>query len=146
MARLAYELRSMMPARQLRECRVDSIAFQPGRRAAEAVKHIKTLTHGQLQVLPKDHAFSKYTRTHSELPSDVPAFRVQAVKADDPVILRGCFQPPILKAEPPKPCVEWSYLTAEQATERILARQSCCLLYTSPSPRDATLSRMPSSA
>ena len=27
-----------------------------------------------------------------------------------------------------------------------LARQSTCLLYTSPSPRDATLSRMPSSA
>ena len=25
-------------------------------------------------------------------------------------------------------------------------RQACCLLYTSPSPRDATLSRMPSSA
>ena len=24
--------------------------------------------------------------------------------------------------------------------------QGCCLLYTSPSPRDATLSRMPSSA
>ena len=24
--------------------------------------------------------------------------------------------------------------------------QNCCLLYTSPSPRDATLSRMPSSA
>ena len=27
-----------------------------------------------------------------------------------------------------------------------LAREICCLLYTSPSPRDATLSRMPSSA
>ena len=26
------------------------------------------------------------------------------------------------------------------------ARDNCCLLYTSPSPRDATLSRMPSSA
>ena len=25
-------------------------------------------------------------------------------------------------------------------------RSQCCLLYTSPSPRDATLSRMPSSA
>ena len=28
--------------------------------------------------LPKDHAFSKYTRTHSELLSDVPAFRAAA--------------------------------------------------------------------
>ena len=27
-----------------------------------------------------------------------------------------------------------------------IAQQMCCLLYTSPSPRDATLSRMPSSA
>ena len=30
--------------------------------------------------------------------------------------------------------------------DRIVAHQSPCLLYTSPSPRDATLSRMPSSA
>mgnify|MGYP003309052280 CR=1 FL=1 len=28
----------------------------------------------------------------------------------------------------------------------MLGQLSCCLLYTSPSPRDATLSRMPSSA
>ena len=28
----------------------------------------------------------------------------------------------------------------------MLKRHICCLLYTSPSPRDATLSRMPSSA
>jgi len=27
-----------------------------------------------------------------------------------------------------------------------IKRDDCCLLYTSPSPRDATLSRMPSSA
>ena len=32
------------------------------------------------------------------------------------------------------------------ATRDILARDKNCLLYTSPSPRDATLSRMPSSA
>ena len=31
-------------------------------------------------------------------------------------------------------------------TGRLLAHCSACLLYTSPSPRDATLSRMPSSA
>ena len=30
--------------------------------------------------------------------------------------------------------------------KRVLARLTACLLYTSPSPRDATLSRMPSSA
>ena len=33
-------------------------------------------------------------------------------------------------------------MAAESADDRIIA----CLLYTSPSPRDATLSRMPSSA
>ena len=31
-------------------------------------------------------------------------------------------------------------------SERNLAQSAFCLLYTSPSPRDATLSRMPSSA
>ena len=30
--------------------------------------------------------------------------------------------------------------------DQVIADQSACLLYTSPSPRDATLSRMPSSA
>ena len=35
--------------------------------------------------------------------------------------------------------------SGEQAVE-MLAEPSSCLLYTSPSPRDATLSRMPSSA
>ena len=30
--------------------------------------------------------------------------------------------------------------------QQITAVEECCLLYTSPSPRDATLSRMPSSA
>ena len=34
----------------------------------------------------------------------------------------------------------------EQEQERGITITSACLLYTSPSPRDATLSRMPSSA
>ena len=43
------------------------------------------------------------------------------------------------------------YLTAEHATRTVTNRNEVelkkpCLLYTSPSPRDATLSRMPSSA
>ena len=37
------------------------------------------------------------------------------------------------------------HLMVEEACEG-LAGVSACLLYTSPSPRDATLSRMPSSA
>ena len=34
----------------------------------------------------------------------------------------------------------------EGAAEEMMAKAKACLLYTSPSPRDATLSRMPSSA
>ena len=36
--------------------------------------------------------------------------------------------------------------SASEAKEKLIARAWNCLLYTSPSPRDATLSRMPSSA
>ena len=34
----------------------------------------------------------------------------------------------------------------EEVLKRLSKRYDVCLLYTSPSPRDATLSRMPSSA
>ena len=39
-----------------------------------------------------------------------------------------------------------SQLSEDERMIRDSARAYCCLLYTSPSPRDATLSRMPSSA
>ena len=39
----------------------------------------------------------------------------------------------------------WSQLCPETA-KGPMRKVGCCLLYTSPSPRDATLSRMPSSA
>ena len=41
---------------------------------------------------------------------------------------------------------EWGYERARRDQEEVLAQLGICLLYTSPSPRDATLSRMPSSA
>ena len=37
---------------------------------------------------------------------------------------------------------DWAY----QALSNLIERYGCCLLYTSPSPRDGLLSRMPSSA
>ena len=37
-------------------------------------------------------------------------------------------------------------LQAMTPTDAVIAQYCDCLLYTSPSPRDATLSRMPSSA
>ena len=39
-----------------------------------------------------------------------------------------------------------SVFVARLGTEPLAAQSFTCLLYTSPSPRDATLSRMPSSA
>ena len=81
MARLAYELRSTMPARQLREIRVDSIVFQPGRKATEVVKRIETLTHAMLQSIPKDHAYWNHQRTHSEMGSSRKTFRVKSIQA-----------------------------------------------------------------
>ena len=40
----------------------------------------------------------------------------------------------------------WSPLLKEKNMDITLKQSYVCLLYTSPSPRDATLSRMPSSA
>ena len=42
--------------------------------------------------------------------------------------------------------VEWGDGTVERSTSNTLAHTYACLLYTSPSPRDRTRSRMPSSA
>ena len=45
------------------------------------------------------------------------------------------------------PQAEWREISFEMSTDRDrLRKYYICLLYTSPSPRDATLSRMPSSA
>ena len=117
MARLAYEMRSILPCRQLREVRVDSIVFQ-GRQGAAVATHLKTLTHGDLQGLPKDHTFAKHMRTNSELASDECAFRVKTVQADDPLILRGFYRLPVIKAEAPEPCVDWSFITAEEVPQK----------------------------
>ena len=43
-------------------------------------------------------------------------------------------------------CVPLMILACFKTRKRRRRRSKCCLLYTSPSPRDATLSRMPSSA
>ena len=42
--------------------------------------------------------------------------------------------------------VEVIHATRVKTSDMVLSRMLACLLYTSPSPRDATLSRMPSSA
>ena len=40
----------------------------------------------------------------------------------------------------------WAALEAASANQEPIVLFNCCLLYTSPSPRDRSLSRMPSSA
>ena len=42
--------------------------------------------------------------------------------------------------------LQWSYFSLTHTKHDIQYNNLCCLLYTSPSPRDATLSRMPSYA
>ena len=63
-----------------------------------------------------------------------------AVKAGDFIFITG--QMPTL---PDNPNVLVSNDVEEQ-THQVMKNLMNCLLYTSPSPRDATLSRMPSSA
>ena len=46
----------------------------------------------------------------------------------------------------PQDGLEDTVVAPEDATESLLAATEPCLLYTSPSPRDRTRSRMPSSA
>ena len=45
-----------------------------------------------------------------------------------------------------KPTYNWVKTAQKRLTHQIRLHAELCLLYTSPSPRDATLSRMPSSA
>ena len=92
MARICYELRQCIPARQIRECRVDSVLFQAGRRVKSVLEKVASLTYADLNAPPQDNCFQKFVRHNHELQSNA------------------------------------------------------CLLYTSPSPRDRTRSRMPSSA
>ena len=70
-------------------------------------------------------------------------------------LARSEMQPPgstlhVVGDSPPTPTDEATastpQLANEEVTEASTTRSLPCLLYTSPSPRDATLSRMPSSA
>ena len=74
-----------MPARQLREIRVDSVMFQC--KKPEINDRLKTMTFAELQQLPQDHAFAKHLRTNSELASEMRAFRVISIPHDDRVFL-----------------------------------------------------------
>ena len=72
-------------------------------------------------------------------------FVPSVLEADGNAIGMGCFSTEQIAWEVMKTFLAKSeQMNLEQAT--IIAWDVDCLLYTSPSPRDATLSRMPSSA
>ena len=92
---------------------MDSVLFQAGRRAKAVMDKIAGLTHGDLNAPPKDNCFQKFVRHDHELQSATQAFRAYHIKGDDQLILRGCYKQLKLDVAPPKPCVEWTYHTAE---------------------------------
>ena len=63
-------------------------------------------------------------------------------------VIQGMMEQPALKAQDfhPHDREKSSMLTPPAGTQPKNRKPYLCLLYTSPSPRDATLSRMPSSA
>ncbi len=97
---------------------MDSIIFQAGRRAKAVMEKIAGLTYGDLNAPPKDNCFQKFVRHDHELVSDTQAFRAYPIKNDDQVILRGCYKQLKLDVAPPKPCVAWTYLSAEAFQEK----------------------------
>ena len=58
----------------------------------------------------------------------------------------GKAEPEVTRPKPGVTSVDAKFGFAQPAFSRALPEAISCLLYTSPSPRDATLSRMPSSA
>ena len=109
MAKVGYELRQCIPARQIRECRVDSILFQSGRRAKAVMAKISSLTYADLNAPPQDNCFQKFVRHDHELQSNAVAFRAYSIKNDDQLILRGCYKQLKMEVAPPRACVEWTY-------------------------------------
>ena len=81
---------------------MDSIVMSAGRKASEVIKKVEQLTYS----------------------SGRQCFRAHSIKNDDPVILRGCFKIPTIKAEPPKPCIDWTYLSKEAFQANCLKRES----------------------
>ena len=64
-----------------------------------------------------------------------------------PALAAACEALPLLPSDTaPRDIQRWESTAKRGVSARVRCRVGACLLYTSPSPRDATLSRMPSSA
>ena len=136
------------------ELKPDIVAFGSGIYSASAA------TGTSFPGTPRPEADNAYeskdgTSMATPLVSGVVALMLQADSSLSPVevkdILRNSSEK---KGSPSEPSVsnrwnsDWGFgsLDASCAVDTVLGRSCTCLLYTSPSPRDATLSRMPSSA
>jgi len=113
LARVASYMRFTLTARCIKECRVDSVLFQGGRKAPELMKRVSALTYGDLHAPPEDNHFQKFIRHEHEAKSDTLAFRTYSIKPEDPVILRGSYKIPKMDVMPPQPCVDWTYFSEE---------------------------------
>ena len=71
------------------------------------------------------------------------ALDIKAMKGVTPIVSLTAYTTPMAKAL--DPLVDF-LLVGDSLAMTVYGEDSTCLLYTSPSPRDATLSRMPSSA
>ena len=81
MAKVCYELRQCIPARQILEIRVDSVLFQAGRKANAAMENIASMTYRDLNAPLQDNYFQKHFIRHEhELQSDVKVFRSYHIK------------------------------------------------------------------
>ena len=86
--------------------------------------------------------YSKVSRDISEIPNAIDFFENELTAARAECRLSGNVE----KAAANLPGIVEHRFHQLQEIEAILEYLNICLLYTSPSPRDATLSRMPSSA
>ena len=97
----------------------------------------------EFQTLGQDSAFSQMRLTAPL--RDVMAYPAVKTVLDNPELLRTIWA----TVQPDMKDLNTFLDTGKSAkydSERILGRWNFCLLYTSPSPRDGLLSRMPSSA
>ena len=111
-----------------------------------------------MRLLAERRTFRRFAQT--PIPADVIADVIEAVRLSscgaNRQALRLVIADQASDVSRIHPFVRWAaYLPPDQGTPQpgeqptlyvALVQDTSCLLYTSPSPRDATLSRMPSSA
>ena len=104
----------------LRRGITSSNEFSPGDTCLRSTKDMKLISLANTKFYPGRDEFSDFC-------PEIPSILVVPINAKAFILIGG-----------------WSAKCFTKSDEKWI--NNCCLLYTSPSPRDATLSRMPSSA